>query len=209
MMPPAAPMPSDAEGPLMTSIRSIMPMSVKVALRLPSRNGEPCGMPSNRRKRDAAAKGFAGVAHRLRRFRIAGHGTGEHRGGVFGQRQGVLDFLFRHQGDRTRDLVDRLRAAGAGDDDVFQVDRVEFLLRLFGLVRIGRRGGLLCVDAGADGGCQQENAECGRYVLHGVWSLWFFCSSETRSYAAPPFAFALAARSRASCVPSIPSRTLT
>jgi len=49
MMPPAAPMPSEADGPLITSMRPTTPMSVKVPLRLPSRSGEPCGMPSNRR----------------------------------------------------------------------------------------------------------------------------------------------------------------
>ncbi len=49
MMPPEAPMPSEADGPLITSMRPIKPMSVKVPERLPSRKGEVCGIPSNRR----------------------------------------------------------------------------------------------------------------------------------------------------------------
>ena len=49
MMPPAAPIPSAADGPLITSMRPTASMSVNTLLRLPSRSGVLWGMPSNRR----------------------------------------------------------------------------------------------------------------------------------------------------------------
>ena len=42
-------MPSEADGPLITSMRPMRPMSVNVPERLPSRSGDVWGMPSKRR----------------------------------------------------------------------------------------------------------------------------------------------------------------
>ena len=136
-------------------------------------------------QRNATTQSFAGVAHGLRGFRIARHGTCQHGGRVVGDQQGVGNLFLGYQGDRAGDLVNGLWAARAGDDDAVHPDRILFFgfrgrrfLRLgvgLGLVGLGRvahssRLRLLGIQVGADGSRQQQDAEFGRYMLHGVFS---------------------------------------
>ena len=119
MMPPAAPMPSAADGPLITSMRPTTSMSVNTPLRLPSRSGVLCGMPSNKRSGTRPRKCFAEAVHCLRRFGITGHRAREHRSGVLRQAQRARNVRFGNHVDGAGNLVDRLRRARAGDDDFF------------------------------------------------------------------------------------------
>ncbi len=68
-------------------------------------------------QRDATAQVFAGVAHGLRGFEVAGHAAREHSRCIHGHRGGLGQLRFTDDGDGARNLVDRLRNARAGHDD--------------------------------------------------------------------------------------------
>ncbi len=119
MMPPAAPMPSAADGPLMTSMRSTTPMSVNVPLRVPSRSGEPCRHAVEQAQRDAATQGFRRCCSWPARIQSNRARVRESTAVASIVTAGGLSQLrFADDGDGARNLVDRLRHARAGHDDL-------------------------------------------------------------------------------------------
>ena len=131
-------------------------------------------------QRNAAAQRLAAAAHHLRGFRVARHGARQHGGGVLGHGQGLLDLLLGHHGDRAGDLVHRLGAARAGDDDLAQLGgpllrRLRFVVGGRGCLVLARRSpvtrarGNLGGRIGGEGVDQQDAAYCyAKWFDHGL-----------------------------------------
>src|SRR5690606_8169996 len=118
-------------------------------------------------QRDPASQGFARVAHCLRGFGIAGHHACQHRGGVLGDVEVALHLLGRDHADRTRDLVDRGRHAGTGDDDV--VEPGAFLVAGFDLRILRGLGAGEAADASASAELSGLRLGCTSIGRPGAW----------------------------------------
>src|SRR5438445_13351165 len=105
MMPPAAPTPSAADGPLITSMRPTRTHIGECAITRTFAQRRTLRDAVEQAQRDAPAQVLASVGKGLRGLGVARHRAREYRGGIFGQRERALDIGLGHDGNRAGNFV--------------------------------------------------------------------------------------------------------